>query len=268
MNDIRSNDLAMHAVVSREEWLAARIALLAQEKEFTRMRDRMNAQRRALPWVRVDKNYNFDGPSGNVTLSELFNGRSQLFVKHFMLAPGQRQPCVGCSFEVDHLDGILVHLENHDISYVAVARAPIEEIEALRKRMGWRFPWVSSFHSNFNYDFNVSFTPDQMTQGKAFYNYRAGNPGLEDLSGDSVFYKDEAGRIFHTYSTFGRGGEQFLGAYAFLDVMPKGRNENGPHRSLGDWVRPHDMYGKGGTVQANGRYDAAECNCAAHATAT
>src|SRR5277367_5183566 len=155
-----ANSLAAHRVVSRVEWLQARTALLAKEKAFTKLRDQLSAEQRALPWVRVEKEYIFDGPSEKVTLAQLFNGRSQLFIKHFMMGPGQTRQCVGCAFEVDHLEGLLVHLENHDLSYVAVARAPIAEIEAYRKNMGWKFPWVSSYHSDFNYDFNVSFTPE------------------------------------------------------------------------------------------------------------
>ena len=214
--------------------------------------------------MRIEREYVFDGPSGKVTLAQLFKGRSQLFIKHFMMGPGQTRQCVGCSFEVDHLQGLLAHFENHDLSYVAVARAPIEEIEVLRKRMEWKFPWVSSYHSDFNYDFNVSFTPEQIASGKAYYNFREMNPGMEDLSGDTVFFKDDAGQIFHTYSTFGRGGEQFLGAYNFLDVTPRGRNENGPHHTMGDWVRPWNMYGKGGTVEGNGRFHSPGCGCAIH----
>lgn len=251
-------------VVSREEWLEARIGLLAKERAYMKQGDQLSAEQRALPWVKIEKEYVFDGPSGKLTLAELFNGRSQLFIKHFMMGPGQTQQCVGCAFEVDHLEGVLVHLENHDVSYVAVARAAIEEIEIVRKRMDWHFPWVSSYHSDFNYDFHVSFKPEEMAAGTAYYNFRRGNLGLEDLSGDSVFFKDDAGQIFHTYSTFGRGGEKFLGVYAFLDVMPKGRNENGPHHTLADWVRPKNMYGKGGTVEATGRYHAQSCGCAAH----
>jgi predicted dithiol-disulfide oxidoreductase (DUF899 family) len=253
-----------HRVVSRGEWLEARTALLAKEKEFFKLRDQMSAEQRALPWVRIEKEYTFDGPSGKVTLAQLFNGRSQLFLKHFMMGPGQKNNCVGCAFEVDHLEGLLVHLENHDLTYAAVARAPIEEIEAYRKNMGWKFPWVSSYHSDFNYDFNVSFTPEQLASGTASYNFGQRNPGMEDLSGDSVFFKDDAGQIFHTYSTFGRGGEQFLGAYSYLDVTPKGRNENGPYHTLGDWVRPKNMYGKGGTVEGNGRFHSEGCGCTVH----
>jgi predicted dithiol-disulfide oxidoreductase (DUF899 family) len=251
-------------IVSREEWLAARIELLAKEKELTAMKDRLATERRRLPWVRVEKDYVFDGPAGAVTLSQLFEGRSQLFIKHFMMGPGQTQHCVGCSLEVDHLAGIRVHLEHHDLSYAVVARAPIQEIEQLRRRMGWDFKWVSSFRNDFNFDFNVSFTDAQLAAGRGYFNFREGNPGLADLSGDSVFVKDVAGQVYHTYSTYGRGGEQFLGVYAYLDATPKGRNENGPYHSLTDWVRPHNMYGRGGTVEGTGRYHAANCGCAAH----
>jgi len=250
-----------HEIVSEKEWLVARKALLMKEKELTKLRDQLSAQQRALPWVKVEKSYVFDAPEGKVTLAQLFDGRSQLFVKHFMMGPGQDGQCVGCSFEVDHVEGILVHLENHDVTYVAVARAPIDEIEVVRKRMGWRFRWVSSYNSGFNYDFNVSFRPEEVATHGAYYNYRYTDPGLEDLSGDSVFFKDDSGQIFHTYSTYGRGGEEFLGAYRFLDVTPKGRNENGPYHSLADWVRLRNMYGKGGIVEGNGRYHAPSCAC-------
>jgi predicted dithiol-disulfide oxidoreductase (DUF899 family) len=253
-----------HQIASREDWLRARTALLDKEKALTRARDALSAERRALPWVRIEKEYVFDGPQGKVTLAELFDGRSQLFIKHFMMGPGQAHHCVGCFFEVDHVEGILVHLQNHDVTYAAVARAPIGEIEAVRRRMGWRFPFVSSFDSSFNYDFNVSFTPEQLATKSAFYNFRQTDPGMADLSGNSVFYKDEDGQIFHTFSSFGRGGESFLGSYGFLDMMPKGRNETGPYHSLADWVRPHDMYGKGGTVEVIGRYHAAGCGCNVH----
>lgn len=254
-----------HEIVSREEWLAARKALLAKEKAMTRARDQLSAERRALPWVKVEKDYAFDGPAGKLSLSDLFDGRSQLFVKHFMMGPGQVHHCVGCSFEADNAQSIVVHLENHDVSYVAVARAPLAEIEVLKKRMGWTFPFVSSFGSDFNYDFNVSYTPEQLASKSAVYNFAPLDFEIEDLSGDSVFFKDDGGRIYHTYSTFGRGAEQFLGTYGFLDVMPKGRNENGPFHLLADWVRPHDMYGKSGTVEPTGRYHPADCGCGKHA---
>lgn len=251
-----------HPVVSRAEWEPARRALLAAEKEHTRQRDLLAAARLALPWVKIEKEYVFESPAGRVTLAELFDGRSQLFLKHFMMGPGQAGQCVGCSLEVDHVEGLLEHLNNHDVTYAVVARAPIAEIEAVRRRMGWRFPWVSSFESDFNYDFHVSFTPEEVASGKAWVNYREGAPGLEDHSGDSVFFKDESGQVFHTYSTYGRGGEEFLGIYRMLDVMPKGRNEHGFH-TLVDWARPHDLYGAGGTVEGNGRYHAAACGCGA-----
>lgn len=254
-------------IVSREEWIEARKLLLTREKELTRAYDELSRQRRELPWIKIDKQYEFDSPTGKLTLAQLFNGRSQLFIKHFMMGPGAAHQCVGCSLEVDHVEGLLEHLENHDVTYAAVARAPIEEIEAVRRRMGWRFPWVSSYHSDFNYDFNVSFTAEQVASGRALYNFQRAQEwaaGLEDLSGDSVFYKDDSGQIFHTYSTYGRGGEQFLGIYGFLDVMPKGRNENGPYHSLGDWARPRNLYGRGGVVEGNGRYHAPACACSTH----
>ena len=252
------------------DWLVARKDLLKREKELTRLRDQLSAERRALPWVKIDKEYIFDAPEGKVTLADLFAGRSQLFIKHFMMGPGQATQCVGCSLEVDHLEGILVHLQNHDVSYAVVARAPIEEIEAMRRRMGWKFPFVSSYNSEFNYDFNVSFTREDVASGRTLYNFSRAPEWaaeIEDLSGDSVFYKDEAGQILHTYSTFGRGGEEFLGIYRILDVMPKGRDENGPYRSLADWARPRNMYGKGGSVEPNGRYHEPACAGAIHQSA-
>jgi len=261
---------AGHEITSREEWLIARKDFLKREKELTRLRDQLATERRALPWVEIDKEYLFDAPEGEVTLAELFDGRSQLFIKHFMMGPGQKTQCVGCSLEVDHVEGILQHLANHDVTYVAVARAPIQEIEAVRKRMGWKFRWVSSYHSDFNYDFNVSWTRGQIDSGRAVYNYGAlpeWATSIEDLSGNSVFYKDKSGRIFHTYSTFGRGGEEFLGIYRFFDATPKGRNENGPYHSLTDWARPRNMYGKGGDVEPNGRYHQPACACAGHQSA-
>lgn len=266
----QDDQLSDHEIVSHAEWLVARKDLLKREKELTRLRDQLNAERRQLPWVKIDKEYVFDAPEGKVTLTDLFDGRSQLFIKHFMLGPGQTTQCVGCSLEVDHLDGILVHLQNHGVSYVVVARAPIEEIEVVRKRMGWIFRWVSSYHSDFNYDFNVSFTPEQIASGRALYNYQKAPEWaaqLEDLSGDSVFFKDAAAQIFHTYSTFGRGGEEFLGIYRILDATPKGRDENGPYHSLADWARPRNMYGKGGTVEPSGRFHEPACACAVHQSA-
>jgi predicted dithiol-disulfide oxidoreductase (DUF899 family) len=261
------SDIRHHKIVSLAEWLVARKDLLKREKELTHLRDEITRHRLELPWVKVEKEYLFDAPEGKVTLAELFDGRSQLFIKHFMMGPGAPHQCVGCSLEVDHVEGLLEHLENHDVTYVAVARAPIDEIEVVRKRMGWRFPWVSSYHSDFNYDFHVSFRSEEVAAGRALYNFQEAPEwaaGIEDLSGDSVFYKDELGEIFHTYSTYGRGGEQFLGIYGYLDLMPKGRNENGPYHSLADWARPKNMYGKGGMVEPNGRYHAPSCACTVH----
>jgi predicted dithiol-disulfide oxidoreductase (DUF899 family) len=254
-------------VVSPEEYIAARKQLLVKEKELTRLRDQLTAERQRLPWVQVKKKYVFDSAKGKVTLSDLFEGRSQLYIKHFMMPPGAQHQCVGCSLEVDHMEGILPHLENHDISYVAVARAPIEEIEVVRKRMGWKFLWVSSFGGDFNYDFNVSFKPEDVLAGRAQYNFGPApewTVDVQDLSGRSVFYKNEAGEIFHTYSGYARGGEEVLGIYGILDAMPKGRNETGAYHSLADWARPRNMYGKGGEVEVNGRYHVPGCSCAAH----
>jgi predicted dithiol-disulfide oxidoreductase (DUF899 family) len=254
-------------VVSRQEWLEARTKLLEHEKALTRHRDLVSAERLRLPWVRIERDYTFDGPEGKSTLSDLFQGRSQLYIKHFMMAPGAQHQCVGCSLEVDHMTDILPHLENHDVSYVVVARAPIEEIEVVRKRMGWKFLWVSSFGSEFNYDFNVSFRLEDLAAGRAQYNFRRApdwTREIQDLSGRSVFYKNEAGEIYHTYSSYGRGGEEVLGIYGILDGMPKGRNERGPYHSLPDWARPRDMYAKGGTVEVNGRYHAPTCGCSLH----
>lgn len=231
-----------HRIVSRDEWLAERKALLADEKALTRAQDALNAQRRALPWVKVDKAYVFDGPNGQETLADLFAGRSQLIVNHFMFAPGWKEGCVGCSFGADHVDGALVHLEHHDVSFASVSRAPFADIDAYKKRMGWRFKWVSSHGSDFNYDYHVSFTPDDLAKGKVYYNFERRDLKEEELPGTSVFYRNEAGEIFHTYSAYGRGDEKVLGTYMLLDLTPKGRNETGPRYNLTDWVRHHDKY--------------------------
>jgi predicted dithiol-disulfide oxidoreductase (DUF899 family) len=244
-------------IVSRDEWLAARKQLLAKEKAFTRMRDELNAERLTLPWVKVEKTYVFDTPEGQQTLGELFADRSQLVVKHFMFGPDWTEGCVGCSFEMDHISGAVVHLEHHDVSYVAVGRAPLEKLEAFRQRMGWPIRFVSSYGSDFNYDFHVSFRPDEVAKGAAYYNYEFRDVGIDEMSGRSVFYKDEAGDIFHTYSSFARGGELNLTSYAVLDVTPKGRNEtiNG---NLTDWVRHHDRYAGSSVADSTGCHAAAE----------
>ena len=243
----------MHRIVSREQWIAERRQLMLEEKEFTRRRDALGERRRALPWVKVDKRYEFDGPDGRVTLAELFAGRSQLFVQHVMQGPNQPLQCVGCALGVDHLESLLPHLENHDVSCVAIARATFPELAALKARMNWRIPFFSAFASDFNYDFGVSFKPEDLAAQRAVYNYQSADPGMEDLPGNSVFFRDANGDIFHTYSVFARGGEDFLGIYRILEVMPLGRNEP-PNGGLTDWVRPHNMYGKGGEVAPNGRY--------------
>jgi predicted dithiol-disulfide oxidoreductase (DUF899 family) len=231
--------MQMNPVVSREEWLVARKALLVAEKEFTRTRDKINAERLALPWVRVDKTYLFDTLAGTKTLAELFDGRDQLIVYHFMLGPGWEAGCQGCSFLADHLDGALVHV-NQQVTLVAVSRAPLREIEAYRKRMGWRFPWASSEKSDFNRDYHVSFTAEDLARGTVPYNFTDtdSTQAAEELPGLSAFYQDDNGDVFHTYSTFARGLEELLGTFMILDRAPKGRNETAGM----DWVRRHDEY--------------------------
>jgi len=207
----------------------------------TRERDALRAARMALPWVHIEKEYVFEGPEGRLGFGDLFQGRSQLIVQHFMFGPGWAEGCVGCSFTADHVDGALQHLRHHDVAFVAVSRAPRAEIAPFKARIGWRFPWMSSFGSGFNADFGVPFTREQLAQGKGVYNYRETDPGMEDLSGTSAFFHDADGTIFHTYSTYARGDEQMIGAYHYLDIAPLGRNETG-RGDLMDWVRHHDRY--------------------------
>lgn len=227
-------------VVSRDAWLSARKALLAREKELTKAGDELSRQRRELPWVKVDKEYVFDGPDGKQTLADLFDGRSQLIVYHFMYAPGWKEGCGGCSFLVDHIDGANQHLKHHDVSLIVVSRAPWSEFKSFKQRMGWQFKWVSSNSSDFNFDYHVSSTKDQIARGEAYYNYeKLESPDdAGEGPGVSVFYRDERGDVFHTYSSYGRGGDILLGAHNYLDLTPKGRNEN----SIMDWVRHHDRY--------------------------
>jgi predicted dithiol-disulfide oxidoreductase (DUF899 family) len=235
-----------HQIVSRQEWLIARKALLAREKEETRLRDKVNAERLALPWVKVDKAYLFETPAGTKSLADLFAGRSQLIVYHFMLGPDWNAGCTGCSFLADHLDGALAHLEHHDVTLTAVSRAPLQKIEAYKRRMGWRFPWASSFGSDFNHDFHVSFTKDELASGKVFYNFTATDTARanDELPGLSAFAKDEAGDVFHTYSSYARGHEQLIGTLMILDRAPKGRNET----TIMNFVRRHDEYQDAPTV--------------------
>lgn len=228
-------------IVSRQDWLAARKDLLSKEKAFSSQRDALARERRALPWVRVDKDYAFDGPTGKLTLADLFGARSQLLVYHFMLGPGWAQGCPSCSYLSDHVDGALPHLAARDVSFAAVSRAPLAEIERFRARMGWKFPWVSSFGGDFNLDFQVSFPKDGRTGNKVAYNYGETEFGGEELPGASAFYKDAGGAVFHTYSTYARGLDLMIGAYNWLDIAPKGRDEVGLPHSM-SWVRHHDAY--------------------------
>jgi predicted dithiol-disulfide oxidoreductase (DUF899 family) len=226
-------------IVARETWLAARKELLAKEKELTRQRDRLSAERRALPWVKVDKAYVFEGPAGKETLADLFAGRGQLLVYHFMFGPDWEEGCPSCSFWADNYNGITQHLKHRDVQLVAISRAPIAKLEAYRRRMGWSFKWVSSLGSDFNRDYHVSFTPEE--KGSAYYNYREGGFSGSEAPGISVFFKDEGGAIFHTYSCYARGLDAMNSAYQLLDLVPKGRDEDGlPHPMA--WVRRHDRY--------------------------
>jgi predicted dithiol-disulfide oxidoreductase (DUF899 family) len=245
MADQGSGGITEHAVVPHGEWLAARTAFLAKEKEFTRLRDELNRGRRALPWERVEKTYLFEGPDGLRTLAELFGGRSQLVVYHFMYTPESSGPCSHCSFWADHFDGMLPHLHQRDVSLVAASRAPLARLEAFKQRMGWHFPWVSSGGSDFNYDFQASFRAEDAKSGSAWYNYGTTRAGGVDREGLSVFHKNAAGAVYHTYSCYARGIDMLNGTYHFLDVVPKGRDEDGL-KSPQAWVRYHDQYGAEG----------------------
>ena len=231
-------------IVSREEWLGARKKLLAREKRLTHERDAIAAERRQLPWVKVEKNYVFDTPSGKQTLADLFDGKSQLIVYHFMFGPDWQEGCPSCSFIMDQTDGALTHLAQRDVSFAAISRAPISKIEAFKKRLGWKFNWVSSNGCDFNYDYHVSFTPEQKAQGKVEYNFDLMEFPSAEAPGISVFYKDKNGTIFHTYSAYARGTEAPLGTYAYLDLVPKGRDEDGLRFTMA-WLRHHDRYDNG-----------------------
>ncbi|MDE3166529.1 MAG: DUF899 domain-containing protein [Acidobacteriota bacterium] len=231
----------MHNVVSKEEWLESRKALLSAEKALTRQRDELSRRRRELPWVRLGKDYLFDGPAGTETLADLFQGRSQLAIYHFMFGPDWEEGCSGCSFVADHIDGTLAHLAHRDVTLAVVSRAPIDRIEGFRRRMGWQFHWVSSEGSDFNRDFGVSFAPGQRVGGKVPYNYGRQEFPRDEAPGLSVFYKNEAGEIFHTYSCYARGLEPLVGTYTYLDLVPKGRDEDGLPRPMA-WLRHHDRY--------------------------
>lgn len=238
-----TSTLASPEIVSRQEWLAARKALLAKERAVTHQLDAVRAERRALPWVKVDKDYVFEGPEGPCTLADLFRGRSQLAVYHFMLAPGSDHICKGCSFIADHIDAARQHFENADLAFAAISRAPLQRIEQVRRRLGWSFPWVSSHGTDFNFDFGVSFTKEDLAAGRAIYNYGTVLKTSEDMHGTSIFAMNEDGEVFHTYSTFARGDEVLMGAFMWLDLSPKGRNEG---EGVMSWLKLHDEYDASG----------------------
>lgn len=237
------------SVVSRDRWLAQRRQLLAREKELTRLRDRIAEERRALPWVRVEKDYVFETTEGPCRLVDFFDGRGQLLVQHFMFGPGWEQGCPSCSFMADHLDSMSVHLAHRDISLLVVSRAPLADIERFRRRMGWKFRWASSHGSDFNQDFGVSFAPEQVERGEVPYNYGVQPFPSEEAPGISVFSRDAAGSVFHSYSTYGRGVEAMMGTYTLIDLTPRGRHETNPAYPM-DWVRHHDRYAQAPAAKA------------------
>ncbi len=234
------NQMNYPRIVSEAEWVIARKDLLTREKELTRLRDEVSRHRRELPWVKIEKEYVFEGADGKETLSDLFDGRSQLIVYHFMLGPGWEEGCKSCSYLADHFDGPNTHLPHRDATLAVISRAPFSEIEPFKKRMGWRFKWVSSNGNDFNFDYHVSFTKEEEAKGRVYYNYGMGEFMSDELPGLSVFYKNEDGDIFHTYSTFARGLDLLVGTYNFLDLAPKGRDED-PDATM-SWVRHHDRY--------------------------
>ncbi len=246
------NSTLEHKIVSPEEWTAARKELLRKEKEFTQLRDNLSAERRALPWERVEKNYVFEGTDGKETLADLFGGKSQLIVYHFMLGPDWGEGCKSCSFVADHFDSMAGHLNARDVSMTVVSRAPLEKLQAFKKRMGWRFKWVSSYGSDFNFDYNVSFTQDELKRGKVYYNFEMREFPSEEAPGLSVFYKNGNGDVFHTYSTYARGLDILMGTYNYLDLAPKGRDEDSTSYTM-EWVRHHDRYDEGQFVDLEER---------------
>jgi len=230
-----------HKVVSHRAWSTVRKELLAKEKAFTRQRDKLSKLRRDLPWEKVDKPYVFEGPEGKRTLSELFDGKSQLVVYHFMFAPEWNEGCPSCSFWADNFDGIVGHLGHRDVAFAAISRAPVAKLEGFRKRMGWSFPWFSSGNTDFNFDYEVSFRPENLAKGPAPYNYGTQRSTFSDREGVSVFAKDADGDIFHTYSSYSRGIDMLNTAYHYLDLVPKGRDEDALEFTQ-SWVRYHDRY--------------------------
>ena len=240
MSNQAGTRIGVHEVVPRDEWMEKRRELLAREKEFTRARDALSRQRRELPWVKVEKRYLFDGPNGSESLSDLFDGRGQLIVYHFMYPPDWEEGCRSCSFWADHYDAMQVHLNHRDVTFAVISRAPLAKISVFQQRMGWKFKWLSSFHTDFNYDFGASFTPQEVESGAMVFNVRTMEPGMSDREGASVFYRDETGAVFHTYSTYARGIDMLNTTYQWLDLVPKGRDED-PADPQG-WVRHHDRY--------------------------
>ncbi len=253
MNTPTTSKPELSTVVSPAEWLAARKELLRKEKEFTRLRDELSRERRALPWEKVEKQYIFDGPKGKETLADMFGKRSQLMVYHFMFGPGWKEGCPSCSYLADNFDGSPVHLAHRDVSFVAISRATLPELEAFKKRMGWQFKWVSSFGTDFNYDYHVSFSKQEKPQGKVFYNYEMTEFPSEEGPGMSAFYKNPSGEIFHTYSSYARGLDILVGTYNWLDHAPKGRDEDGLDFTMA-WVRHHDKYVDGEIVDIKQLY--------------
>jgi predicted dithiol-disulfide oxidoreductase (DUF899 family) len=244
MRNDGSSVIKNHPVVSHQEWLSARTALLAKEKEFTRLRDELSQQRRELPWEAVPKEYVFEGPNGKRTLPELFDGRSQLIVYHFMFDPSWEAGCPHCSFWADNFNDIIVHLNQRDVTMIAVSRATYKKLAEYEKRMGWNFKWFSSSETNFNFDYHVSFTPEELAKKEAFYNFKLQDPHLAELPGVSLFYKDPSGSVFHTYSAYARGIDMLNSAYHYLDLTPKGRDEAGQGPNPQAWVRPRDEYAR------------------------
>ena len=270
MPNMQTNTLTReHKIVSRNEWIVARKELLKKEKESTRLRDELSAERRRLPWVKVEKNYLFDAPGGKVALADLFEGRSQLVIYHFMFGPDWEEGCPSCSFVSDHIVAARTHLTARDVTLVVVSRAPLAKLEAFKQRMGWHFKWVSSYGTDFNADFHVSFTQDQLAQGKVDYNYTMQEFPSAEAPGLSVFYKDEDGEVFHTYSTYGRGLDPLMGTYTILDLVPKGRDEDDLPFAM-SWVRYHDRYSTDQFADADKPYwpktespASAPCGCGA-----
>ncbi len=237
---MKNNTIDNPTVVSPEKWLAARREFLREEKEFFRLRDKIAQHRRALPWVKVDQAYSFESPGGPVSLGDLFDGRSQLIVYHFMLAPGWEEGCRGCSYVSDHFDGALAHLNARDVSFTAISSAPLEEIQRFKTRMGWKFNWASSHGTSFNRDFRVSFTPAEVEAGKADYNFGLNHIGADEMPGLSVFARGADGAVYRTYSTYSRGLDLLIGTYNLLDLVPKGRDEDA--EAPMKWVCLHDRY--------------------------